>query len=461
MSSLTPPDTKGFFWLPKSPDVKVPGRLYTTKEGTIELETLGTFSGDLMKEGTDDIPRILGISEQGKLITLERCFYRNYRFNFPGLPTATIHVNLALFGCHFDAEEQIEFDEIAFNSDAFDEWFRIAEIKVALSPKPYSVSINYSPSQKLEWPVSIGGRISLECAWTVPGNGQYREAKVTQKVMVGYRPEQERPLDELLKVIHRFCNFVSFVADQSLPIQAIHAYSNNLIDEIGEVKRRIPIDVYFASRQPEKVDLSRLAAPFPLFPFQYVRDRFGDVISRWLENYETFASSFNLYFATKGGRDLYLDNSFLMLIQALESLHRHSSKEVAFTPNNYANLCLALQNATPDEFKDWLEPRLKYGNELSLRQRLKLLFKGLEQLYSKDGDVKDVIAEIVDTRNYLTHYDQGLKARAAKGLELHRLCEVMESLFQIHMALLCGFGLEEVVELCKRSQLFSRKLNSS
>jgi hypothetical protein len=436
----------------------VPGRFHCTEEGDIELEVLGTFSGKPIELDSPEM-RILGVSEKGKLLTLERCYYKNRSFSFPGLATSTIHVNLALIGCHFKVDEPISFQEIACQSEAFDEWLRFGEINVSWSSNPRSATINYSPPDQRVWPISIGADLTLSCTWTAPSKCQYREAKITQKAWVGFRFPMKRPFDELLRLVHRFANFVSFAVDQTLPIQAIQVYLKDVDEQVGGTKRRVPVDVYYSPDSRAAPNLSQIAPPFPLFSFQFVSTRFGDIISRWLDNYETFDSSFNLYFATKTGRDLYLDNRFLMLAQALEAFHRHSSKETAYSTDEYDMLCQALQQAIPEGFKDWLKNRLEYGNELPLRKRLKFLFNGFEPVYSGRKSVKHLVTHIVDTRNYLTHYDERLRNKAARGAEMYKLCVAMETLFQVHMAMLCGFSIDEVVELCKQSQLFSQKFD--
>ena len=45
---------------------------------------------------------------------------------------------------------------------------------------------------------------------------------------------------------------------------------------------------------------------------------------------------------------------------------------------------------------------------------------------------------MVDTRNYLTHYDPALAARAAKHGDLLPLVSKLEALFQLHLPLLVG-----------------------
>lgn len=445
MNHLAPPAFQGYFWLPGNADTKIPGRFYCTEDDTLQLDVFGTFSGASIELDQVEVSRILGISEKGKLVTLENCLYRRRNFNFPGLAISSIHVNLALVGCHFDMDEPVCFDEIVCHSEAINDWLEFAPIEASLTTStPPQASIFFSPPVRLEWSISNGVKMKMRSSWTAPAGNKHREARITQQTWVGFEFPQPTPLNDLLSVVNRFGNFVSFVVDQTLPLNAIEAYSNNLVEEIGDIKRLAPIQVFYTPDSRASPDLSRIAPPFPLFSFRYVRERFGEIISRWLDNYDRFDSSFNLYFATKTGRDLYLDNRFLMLAQALESLHRHSSSETAFSAEDYSTLCGLLQKAVPDIFEEWLQLKLEYGNEPSLRNRLKTLFKRFDPIYGDSKKIKNLISRIVNTRNYLTHYNASLSQQSAKGKELYKLCLSLETLFQLHMATLCGLSVDEV-----------------
>lgn len=459
MNPLSPPTFQGYFWLPGNTVTKVPGHFHCSDDGTLRLDVLGELVESMLDPDQAEVPRILGVSENGAPITLENCFFRKRNFNFPGLAKSSIHVNSALVGCHLDKDESANFDEVACYSDAINNWLEFAPIEATLaSYNPVKASIAFTPPNPREWMLSNAVKMKMRSLWTAPAGNTHREARITQQTWVGFKFPQATSLDELLTVVNRFCNFVSFVVDQALSLNAIEVYSNQCLDEVVGSERRRRIQVYYTPNCLASADLSRISSPFPLFSFTFGCDRFGELISNWLENYDKFDSSFNLYFATKTSRDLYLDNRFLMLAQALESLHRHSSSTTAFSVDDYSSLCKLLEEVVPAKFADWLKPRLAYGNEPSLRLRLKSLFKAFESIYGDSRKVKNLISRTVDTRNYLTHYDVTLRQRSASGADLYKLCLSLETLFQLHMATLCGITEKEVVDLCQRSELFRRKI---
>lgn len=93
-----------------------------------------------------------------------------------------------------------------------------------------------------------------------------------------------------------------------------------------------------------------------------------------------------------------------------------------------------------EEKRDWLQGKLMFANEIVLRKRIKRLIKPFKYLFGNNRNREKLINRVVDTRNYLTHYDQCLKAKAAEGRDLQILCQKMEVLFQLHFLQLIGFS---------------------
>ena len=104
----------------------------------------------------------------------------------------------------------------------------------------------------------------------------------------------------------------------------------------------------------------------------------------------------------------------------------------------------------PGERREWLKGKLGYSNEVSLRKRIKKLIEPFKEFFGNKENRKKLINRIVDTRNYLTHYDPDLESEAAKGGDLQVLCQKMEVLFQLHFLQLIGFSQEDVNSIVER-----------
>jgi hypothetical protein len=112
----------------------------------------------------------------------------------------------------------------------------------------------------------------------------------------------------------------------------------------------------------------------------------------------------------------------------------------------------AVLDAAPPAHRDWLEQKLAYSNELSLRRRLKLLFTEFSYLLDDViPDRKAVISAIYDNRNYLTHYDAKLRGRAATGARLLFMVEVLKFLLQASLREL-GLPNTKISEFVSRSR---------
>ena len=102
-----------------------------------------------------------------------------------------------------------------------------------------------------------------------------------------------------------------------------------------------------------------------------------------------------------------------------------------------------LVDQCPVEYREWLERKLKYANQVSLRKRLKSLIEPFKDLFGDKKKVGELIDKIVNLRNYLTHFDPALKS-GFQGEDLPSLCLKMELLFQLHFLKLLGFRREKI-----------------
>ncbi|WP_329955164.1 HEPN domain-containing protein [Xanthomonas albilineans] len=162
------------------------------------------------------------------------------------------------------------------------------------------------------------------------------------------------------------------------------------------------------------------------------------MLTDWLAHHEALSPAFNLYFAVCAESHTFIESRFLSIAQGLETLHDRTSSETVEPPEEFAERVSAILAACPHPHREWLEEQLAYANKLSLRKRMQRLLKPFTSHFGNAEERKVLVDNMVDTRNYLTHYDPALAARAAQRIDLLKLVYKLEALFQLHLLLLVG-----------------------
>ena len=82
-----------------------------------------------------------------------------------------------------------------------------------------------------------------------------------------------------------------------------------------------------------------------------------------------------------------------------------------------------------------------------------------DDLFGTHSARKACVDQVVNTRNYLTHYDQGIKNQAATDpKELFQLHSKLEALVQLHLLRLLGIDNDHIRNMATRYLPLRRKL---
>ena len=134
-----------------------------------------------------------------------------------------------------------------------------------------------------------------------------------------------------------------------------------------------------------------------------------------------------------------IEYRFISLLQGLESYHRQafSSQDKYLTNDEYEAIRIQITAAIPKaidpDLKTSLETRLKFGNEHSLRRRLKMLLRhhasATSTLMKAFGQKTDIwIEKVVGLRNELTHNSGSWKQFDSEYPYIHARCLEVELL---------------------------------
>lgn len=430
---------EGYFWLPGQLD-RVSGRLRISEVAECSLELMGAFGGENAKfrDETRDLSTIHGVV-QGGSVTLYDCFYLNENVSFGGVAISKLHVATVFRGATLPAEAQLRFSKLEAAVAGLDDWLQITGIDAGFefdaAHKLQSAFIRYVPPPKIELSL-LGIHVSFEFFWTVPAGKIRNEAKITHQARLVVVPEVDATFDDLRQQLGRLVNFFSFAADQTLEIDALFAYTPLATMDVPGGEKPICMPVFYESSRPDRRgEVERYSM---LFSYPDVADRLQDMLADWLAHHEALSPAFNLYFAVRAGRHTFLESRFLSIAQGLETLHDRTSSETLEPPEQFAERVSEILTACPHPHREWLEEQLAYANKLSLRKRMQHLLKPFTRHFGNAKARKGLVDKMVDTRNYLTHYDPALAAHAAQRGDLLPLVSKLEALFQLHLLLLVG-----------------------
>ena len=453
-----PIEKRGFFWLPADPDDRLPGILRISDSGEVKLEVSGVFgdpsfvfhnmglgSSPPANGERPNLERIVGFVEKDGPVTLDVCFRQGGSINFTGALSHSIYnAEIAFIGGDYETGEDLAFSELCLSVEGLTEWLSIIGICIRSDLEQGSGSIRYHTPEAIS--LRLSDEIELTFSFTIAPPSQSiltTNATVSQTSHMTLKSKAPQPIGYFSPSVFKLCNFISLAIDQPVSKNSVIGYMGQK-NEFSE-KSQSPVRVYYQARS--HAEIKPEIRPYEiLFPYEHIACQSEQTLSKWLESYEAFEPALNLYFASRSNASQYLDVRFLHLAQAAETLHRRSCQDTAMPEDEFKELCISMLEVCPQARKKWIEGKLKYANELSLRQRIKAMVKPFRSWFGNKKETESFITKVVDTRNYFTHYDSSLATKAASGEDLWKLCQKLEALFQLHLLVLVGIDPKPIVE---------------
>jgi len=430
----------------------IPGTLFVSKDGDISLELFTSFEigKDFLDSNKKDIPIITGQVEKKGYITLIDNFFTSKSIDIGAdLNKFTVVSKYAYMGVVFESNN-ILLDTFTFDLDGFGEWLGKYTIHTDHSIEDNTLSVQ----SKLSGDSHIYSLIedySLTFKISHSGNmadSITNKATITQNISLQLSTQTQKSLQDFIYISYKLINFFSFAISETLNIQNVRVTNNGLTREIYGKEYPIDIDVIYKSTNISKQNTS-FHPHNMLFCFHDIEKTFESKIQSWFTNYQKIEPTMNLYFAVKKDTHSYIESKFLFLIQALETYHRRVSNEKYMDDIQFQSLYKSIIKSIPKEHKEWIEGKLKFGNEISLRTRIKKILEPFNDLIGSSKERKSLVGKIVDTRNYLTHYNEDLKANAVSGFNLIELNKKLEGLLELLLLNELEFSKEEIDNIFK------------
>lgn len=440
-------ELKGIWWLPDSEENAISGILNFNSEDGAYLELMGQLSAYEMLETTI----ILGKTANGDDITLYKCFEVKKNYSSNTFPTTLVFANIIFRGVHFNAEEDIRFNELSCHYSNLDEWAWINRINIDQSI-PNKIEISYEYPGTIS--VDIGENYTVEI-YAITKTSTYsivqKEASIVQRVYFKLINNKLNSFEQHRSKLSHIQNLISLGVGAPVGIMDFIGKTEENKEEYEGDVIYPKVTIYFSTNRASN-DYKEILPPHMLFSLRDIKEDFDNIIKKWFDSGETLKPVFNLYFGTIYNSDMYLEQRFLSLIQAIESYHRRTRTNNEMDPEEHEKMVDNIIGSVDDQYKEWIESRLTYSNEPTLRSRLRELIKECNLLLklSSSRKQKSFISKVCDTRNYLTHYDVSLSDLALKGGELWNACIKLNIIIEFNLLLELGFNNRKSYELLEK-----------
>lgn len=435
----------GLWWLPENDDKTFISGTLKLNDGNGILEIIGS-TDDLVKVFGDKffdyifkspgLDIILGITVNNEKITLVNNFLKSSDLCSSGVYVLNFFCHCTFMGAHFKQKSDIKFKSVKAGFFNLDNWFNVPLFSVS------NESINYV-AKDLKIIASFDKyNIFLETDTSIHRNKEERfQITMHQQSFIKIEPVSEEPFSFYRKILFDLRNFFNLAFTKPTHMISFEGISEVNKEHYNNKDVYPPIRLYqsiIKSKNPEAVLPEKM-----LFTYNDSFNRLEGYLKNYFEKVELLDPIFSLYFSNLY-RGSFLETKFLIMAQAIEAYHRRAIPFTIYSTEEYTEMGEELLQITPEKYKEWVKGKLEYGNEPSLQKRLKFIYKKYEDLFNKNLINKDFLHKVVVTRNYLTHYDEKLKAEAANDLELFALTQKLNILFIICLLNELGFTIEEI-----------------
>jgi len=434
---------KGIWWLPENENQKIHGTLSFSQETGIFLETSDIF--DLEKFAQfQSHPIILGISQNGKKITLSNCQYSKGNINYRGFGSSILRSQFMFSGVHFFEELQIRFYKLSVSCTDLDVFVDTNgfDIQDEVVDEKLIVRIKYEkPNSKK---VKINDQFEVGVGFSFSGpNRSIVQSEISmqqQTYLIVRSINEEIPFKEIFRIINEFINLLQ-LATQRLPyfIKVI-GYFNQANDN-----HLNPIEVYF---QPiESIKSKKSIIPQELL-FSY-NDLTDKQIVNWFKIYPKYQNAIHLYSSLFFEERLFIETRFINIVQALEVLYNSKFGSKVLKEHEFKRKILLVLNYLPDDMKGWVNGVMSNSNYVPLKPKIKnLLTQKSDFLEGLINDFDDFSSKVRDTRNEFIHQTKHKKTFHNKD-ELVISIMILTFLFEIYLLELVGFSDKKTMGLVK------------
>lgn len=456
-----PFEISGRWYLPEAPHHVIAGSLrYTPAHTELHLDDTFRPIRGTIKAGDDPqtYPLVYGVTKNGEATTLLNAQRTGYSVNFQsgGLrQSERLITTVLLIGAHVPAD--FAFPKISFrvpglqiwqSRKAIDETFErdktnnSSTLSYRIHRAPKEITRLSAIGANLDWHIGLH--------WNADS---FSSVAVTVSAWVTIRPDTPQSLTWYLEQFIKLATMLAFVAGVPMSPDCIDASIDDSPHQVY-VMVALPDVSYCTHTNRHDFFLDRETMGVEL----------EQVVARWFEVYDRVHMPSRLALSIFASQKMWLHVEFLSLMQALEGFHRGLFDGNYMDEIDYEAVKNVLEDAIPAELgadhKDALRSRIRYGNEISLRKRLDFLANLIPAPIRATifGAARKVPQQWIDTRNYYTHWDEGLRANVIDGQEMYYANIRMRHFLRVLYLNLIGIPEEALIKSINNSSAISQHL---
>ncbi|MFS0646844.1 HEPN domain-containing protein [Siminovitchia sp. 179-K 8D1 HS] len=453
---------KGYWWLPKMEE-KVPGILFYTKDET-KLELFGTFkfqSSIKIETFEKNKEIVLGISDYGEQFTLLDVSNTSFKMS-SGFNTETYSISSFIVGGLFNSLNEMFFHSLAFYPTYFSKWTARPQYNFIEEEQGKIKGIRFNKLERFsEYVKSINATIEENYVTNLICD-VYDSMGYTYKGGFKITPDERKDIEWFRSVMFKVRDLYTLFIGHPTYFEYINFYGD--IESQGNNSTRRKKYLFFMNEKNAKVK-EKFHSFDVILGYRDIESDLNKIFNLWFEKENLLKTVVDLYL-TDFYSDVYLETRFLNAVQSLEIYHRKAFNGKYHDDSEYEAYAKKIldfgEKELPNEIYLRLEGMLKHGNEYSLSKRLRelinqnLLPESKTYLFGNSDNRGTFVQQLVDTRNFLTHYDESDKKNILNYDEIFYAIYRLKAL--ITLILFKEIGLNEILILSKIKE--SKKFRS-
>lgn len=434
----------GKFWIPNISKTSTKGKFIFIPGTTVTIELDGIFAKN--KKPIEQCDIINGQFANGELVTLIGCFILHHNFLSEN---SKYSVEFCIIGENYEKLEDVLFEKVNINYSRLNEWLTQSSIHNRyVNDNRGNIKLNYKFPKKKR--IKVSNEICIEVTYSIEQEDDrlYEDKYILTEIpYISFKPSTRQSFKYFQNYWYKFQNFLSLACME--PVSPVYV-RGCIMKNIDGSDLLYPVDILYALWHIPELK-SNLYPRKMLFHCFNIQNDIIKIIKNWYGKLAKVEAEVNLYFNTVFQSNMYLENRFLNLIQAIESFHRKYYKNIDLSQKEHAKRIDSITKSIPKEYKKWVEDKLAYSNEPNLRKRLKEIFIQynilIEIIIGSEKKRKSFINKIMNLRNYFTHYSQTINMRDLEPENLYWNCEKLKIIFEILILNKIGFSQEQINKL--------------